>query len=218
MANQESLILLQNIAKRFGSAEILKGIDLEINKGEIFGLVGVNGAGKTTLMRILLGLARCSRGRILFNAKNLTGRDVQEHFGFLPENFIPPQNLTAREFLNILSLGVRQKEKNAEYLLGLAGLSGQENKYLRYFSRGMIQKFGLCCALIKDPQVVVLDEPTLGLDPPAQENFMDILNNLRAAGKTIFFSSHILYHIERVCDRIGVLNAGKIVFSGTCRD
>jgi ABC-type multidrug transport system ATPase subunit len=213
-----NFIFAQDIAKNFGRAEVLRGVDLEINKGEVFGLVGMNGAGKTTLMRILLGLARASRGRILFNGKDLADRDVQECFGFLPENFLPPQNLTGREFLNILSYSVGKTEKNTDYLLDLTGLSAHKNKYLRHFSRGMIQKFGLCCALVKDPKVVVLDEPTLGLDPPAQKNFMDILGDLRAGGKTIFFSSHILAHIERVCDRIGILNAGRVVFTGACRD
>lgn len=211
----DSIITFQNIKKQFGKTTVLKGIDLEIKGGEIFGLLGVNGAGKTTLMRSLMHLLHPEAGTLSFKGKPLTSAHIQKHFGFLPENFVPPGNLTAEEFLNLLSWGLGVPAENVGRLLGLVELQRHKSKPIRTYSRGMIQRLGLCCALVKDPQVVVLDEPTLGLDPVGQKQVLDILGKLNAEGKTVFFSSHILSQIARVCTRVGVLHTGIISFRGT---
>lgn len=211
----DSLIYFKDIEKQFGKTSVLKGINLEIKKGEIFGLLGVNGAGKTTLMRCLLGFLNMKRGALLFENRPLESKDIQEHFGFLPENFLPPQNLKAVEFLNILQWGLSAKSHSANSLLELVGLKEHRNKYIRTYSRGMIQRLGLASSLLKDPSVVILDEPTLGLDPLGQQQILKLLLTLNKDGKTIFFSSHILSQIEKVCTRIGIIHSGLIAFVGT---
>ncbi len=213
-----SLICLQNIHRRFGKTTVLKGIDLEIKKGEVFGLLGVNGAGKTTLIRCLLGLIRVNVGNITFKGRPCESKDIQENFGFLPENFFPPRNLKARDFLKTLRWGLNTNSQDVDYLLEHVGLKEHKHKYIRAFSRGMIQRLGLACALLKNPEVVILDEPTLGLDPVGQRNVLKLLSDLNREGKTIFFSSHILSQIEKVCNRVGIMHQGVIKAVGPVRE
>jgi ABC-2 type transport system ATP-binding protein len=209
------LISLYNIKKRFGEVTVLKGIDLQIRKGEIFGLLGPNGAGKTTLIRSLLSLIKTDEGLVEFKGSPRTDQDIQECFGFLPENFFPPRNLKARELLEILGWGFGLTSGRVDSLLELVGLRDQGSKYIRAYSRGMIQRLGLAVALLKDPEVLVFDEPTLGLDPLGQRQVLGLLRQLNQKGKTIFFSSHILSQIEKLCSRIGIIHQGSISFVGT---
>lgn len=209
-----SLISFQNIKKQFGKTPVLKDINLEVNKGEIFGLLGINGAGKTTLIRALLGLIKINGGIIQYKDRPRESRDVHENFGFLPENFLPPQNLKAMEFLKILKSGINNKSQDINALIELVGLQEHRNKYVKAYSRGMVQRLGLACALLKNPEVIILDEPTLGLDPLGQKQVLELLFNLNKEGKTVFFSSHILSQIEKVCTRIGILHDGIIKYVG----
>ncbi|MBI4846614.1 MAG: ABC transporter ATP-binding protein [Candidatus Omnitrophica bacterium] len=208
------LICFKNLKKNFGSTEVLKGINLDLEQGEIFGLLGPNGAGKTTLLRCLLGLLKIQQGNIYYKDRQLTNKDIRFKFGFLPENFSPPKNLKAVELLNILSWGIVSQYNNTDSLLGLVGLLENKNKYIGAYSRGMIQRLGLACALLKDPQVLILDEPTLGLDPLGQRSMIELLKQLNGQGKTIFFSSHILSQIEKVCARVGIIDKGSLKFTG----
>jgi ABC-2 type transport system ATP-binding protein len=213
-----ALIALNNIEKRFGKNLILKNINLEINKGEIFGLLGPNGAGKTTLMRSLLGLLKVNQGTFSFKGNVYQSQDIQKHFGFLPESFLPPKNLNAAEFLRILSWSFDLKAKDINSLFKLVGLWEHRKKPIRAYSRGMIQRLGLASCLLKDPEVVILDEPTLGLDPLGQKMVLNLLAELNKNGKTIFFSSHSLSQIEGLCTRIAIIHEGCIVFVGTVEE
>jgi len=206
----EFLLSLEGIYKKFRKAEVLKGINLKVRKGEIFGLLGVNGAGKTTLIRSILGLLRIDQGRILFKGNSCQPRDIQENFGFLPENFLPPKNLKGIEFLKILGSGFNLKVSQIESLLDLVGLAPHRRKAIGAYSRGMIQRLGLATCLLKDPQVIILDEPTLGLDPLGQKQVLEIISGLNQRGKTVFFSSHILSQVEQLKARIAIINSGKI--------
>ncbi len=212
------LLSFKDIKKRFNKTTVLAGINLAIKEGEIFGLLGVNGAGKTTLIRCLLKSLKINGGSIFFKGAPLKSEDIHKNIGFLPENFLPPQNLKAVEFLKILSWGLDSKPDIANILLEKVGLKDQENKYIKTYSRGMIQRLGLAGALLKDPQLIVLDEPTLGLDPLGQQYVLDLLADLNKKGKTIFFSSHILSQIEKVCTRIGIIHAGKMRYIGRVRE
>ncbi|MFH1768618.1 MAG: ABC transporter ATP-binding protein [Candidatus Omnitrophota bacterium] len=220
------VLSFSGISKKFAKIDILRDINLEIEDGEIFGLIGLNGAGKTTLLRCLLGLARVDKGLIRFKGKILADKDIQAAFGFLPENFLPPYNLKGEELLTLLSWGgdyfanntchkPPSYESSAVYLLKSVGLGNDGGKYIKTYSRGMIQRLGLACALLKNPKIIVLDEPTLGLDPVGQKQVFDLLADFNKQGKTIFFSSHILSQIEKNCSRIGILHAGQIKFVGT---
>jgi ABC-type multidrug transport system ATPase subunit len=213
-----AIISFQNLEKRFAKVAALQGVNLQIRQGEIFCLLGLNGAGKTTLLRCLLGLIRASCGDIFFQGRPLKNNDIQRNFGFLPENFQPYGNLTGKEFLRILAWGLSVDSAQVDSLFEQAGLSEQKNKYIKAYSRGMIQRLGMVIALLKNPEVIILDEPTLGLDPLGQSQILGFLEDLNQKGKTVFFSSHILSQVERVCHRIGIIHCGKIVFVGTTEE
>lgn len=205
-----SLLSLSGICKKFKKTEVLKGINLQIERGEIFGLLGVNGAGKTTLIRSILGLLKIDSGQILFKDRSRQPKDIQKQFGFLPENFLPPKNLKGFEFLKILGSGFNLGSSRVMSLLDLVGLRQHAHKAIRAYSRGMIQRLGLATCLLKDPEVIILDEPTLGLDPLGQKQVLRIISDLNQKGKTIFFSSHILSQVEQLKARIAILNSGVI--------
>jgi ABC-type multidrug transport system ATPase subunit len=179
--------------------------------------LGPNGAGKTTLLRCILKLIKPSRGTISFKGRVLSSRDILENFGFLPENFQPPATLTAGELLKILSWGLNLKASQIDACLEQVGLKEQKNKFIGAYSRGMVQRLGLAIALLKQPQVVILDEPTLGLDPIGQSQILRLIVNLNKQGKTIFFSSHILSQIEKVAGRVGIIHQGKLRFVGSVK-
>ena len=216
--DKNQLIVFQNIQKRFDKTVVLEDISFSLNRGEIFGLLGLNGAGKTTLIRCLLGLLKVNGGSISFQGRSLTPQDVRENFGFLPENFSPPQNLKAGEFLRVLGRGLGAKTNQVDRLLELVGLKEHSRKYIKAFSRGMIQRLGLAVCLLKDPRVLILDEPALGLDILGQRQVLELIGGLNQQGKTIFFTSHIFSQIEQTCARIGVLHQGRIKFSGPAKE
>jgi len=213
-----AIISFHNITKQFPEVTALQGLNLQIRQGEIFGLLGLNGAGKTTLLRCLLGLIKPNCGEIFFKGDALRSDDIQKNFGFLPENFQPYGNLTGKEFLRILAWGLGQNSAKVDSLFEQAGLSEQKDKYIKAYSRGMIQRLGLAVALLKNPEVIILDEPTLGLDPLGQSQILGLLKDLNQQGKTVFFSSHILSQVEKVCWRIGIIHRGRIVFVGTTEE
>jgi len=211
---QTAHISFENLKRGFGLAEVLQGVNLQVQRGEILGLLGVNGAGKTTLLRCLLGLLKPDQGKIFFSGKKLEAHTVREDFGFLPENFFPPRTLKGADFLNAMAWGLGASKQEPLRLLNLVGLNAHLNKPIRAYSRGMIQRLGLACALLRDPAVIILDEPTLGLDPLGQKQMLDLLIALNKQGKTVFFSSHTLSQIEKVCTRVAVLDKGLISYCG----
>lgn len=209
-----SLVSIRALRKKFNGKSVLEDIYLEIREREVLGLLGINGAGKTTLIRSILGFLKIDQGEILFKNQFLRPEHIHTNFGFLPENFLPPPHLKGREFLKIIAEGLKVSFERVDYLLERVGLRESGEKYIKNYSKGMIQRLGLACALLKDPQVLILDEPTLGLDPLGQKQLLEILAEMNKLGKTIFFSSHILSQIEKICHRIAILHLGKIKFVG----
>ena len=199
------------MGKRFGSIPVLTDISLTVERGELFGLIGLNGAGKTTLIRCLVNLLRPTTGTITFNAHRLTPDDVLQQIGYLPEAFQPPLNLTASELLRCLGCS---GTTSPETLLARVGLSAQRHRRVRTYSRGMVQRLGLAIALMKDPQLLILDEPFLGLDVVGQRDLLKLLRELNRLGKTVIFSSHGLFQVEQCAQRIGVLHQGTLRFAG----
>ncbi len=212
------LISIQNISKVFKKTRALDQVSLEIRPGEIFGLLGLNGAGKTTLLKCLMKLIEPDSGEIFFKERLLSSLNIQKSFGFLPENFLPPSTLSAKELLEIMSWGFNLPPQRVDTCLEQIGMKEQKNKLIKAYSRGMIQRLGLAIAMLKDPEVIILDEPTLGLDPLGQSQILQLLTDLNRQGKTIFFSSHILSQMEKVCQRIGIIHQGKIKFLGTVKE
>jgi len=207
---------VDRLSKYFDKLCVINKISLKIYEGEIFGLLGVNGAGKTTLIKCILKFLKTPEGRILYKEKPLTFNDIHKEFGYLPENFLPPRELTGKEFLKIMGLSLRNPYNNADSLLKNVELNGR--KRIKSYSRGMTQRLGLAAALLKNPKFIILDEPTLGLDPVGQSKILTLLKGLNKQGKTIFFSSHNLLHIERICSRIGIIHQGRIEFTGTVKE
>ncbi len=193
---------------------ILKGIDLEVEKGEIYGFLGPNGAGKTTTIKCMLGLLIPDAGEILVDGQPAALATARRRIGFLPENPYFYDYLTARELLffsaALFDLPAAEVRERVAALIHRVGLSGHEDLKLRKFSKGMIQRLGLAQALVNDPELLILDEPFSGLDPVGRKDLRTLILSLREAGKTIFFSSHILQDMELMVDRVGIILEGAI--------
>lgn len=196
----------------------LDGLSLQVESGEVFGLLGPNGAGKTTTFKILMGLIRPTKGNARILGSEVQDVKVRQRIGYLPEQPYFYDYLTAREFLvycgALCDLPKTEANQRTDELLQLVSLTDSADKQLRKFSKGMLQRVGLAQALINDPEVLFLDEPMSGLDPLGRREVRDLIVNLRNRGKTIFFSSHILTDVEAMCDRVAILNKGRLIESG----
>lgn len=202
----------------------LKNCNLTIYPGETFGLLGQNGAGKTTLLKTLLGIVKPTSGRGVIFGRPLGDRAVKERIGYLPENAYFYDYLTGWECLeftaNLFQISTATREHRIIDLLDLVGLakSSAKNKQLRQYSKGMLQRIGMAQALINDPELVLLDEPMSGLDPLGRYQMREIILSLKQQGKTIFFNSHILDDVEKICDRVAILARGEIIAEGTIKE
>ena len=206
------MIQVTRLTKQFGAFQVLKGLDMKVKAGEIYGFIGQNGAGKTTTMNILAGLSRPAQGECTVN-----GRDVTKlthpgdlNIGCLPEDpkFYPW--MSACETLRYLSDG--RDDGNIQEILRWTGLSDAQNRRVGGFSRGMKQRLGIGAALIRNPQLLILDEPSSALDPEGRSEVLQLIRDLKGMGKTILFSTHILDDVERVCDTVGMIDNGKMMF------
>lgn len=201
--------------------ESLKNCSLTVYQGETFGLLGPNGAGKTTLLKTLLGIVRPTSGKAWLLGSPIGDTKVKQHIGYLPENAYFYDYLTGWEFLQFVAglfeIPTEVQKQRIPLLLDLVGLSkvAAKKKQLRQYSKGMLQRIGMAQALINDPEVVFLDEPMSGLDPMGRYQIREIILSLKAQGKTIFFNSHILSDVEKICDRIAILAEGELICTGS---
>ncbi len=202
----------------------LQGCTLQIFQGETFGLLGPNGAGKTTLLKCLLGITRPTSGKGLLLGQALGDRTVKQRVGYLPENAYFYDYLTGWEFLQyvagLFQISASIQKKRIPELLELVGLeqSAARKKQLRQYSKGMLQRIGMAQALINDPEVVFLDEPMSGLDPLGRYQIREIILSLKGQGKTIFFNSHVLSDVEKICDRVAILARGEMLCIGSLQE
>ena len=213
-----STIIATSLTKDYPRVRALAGVDLAVKEGEVFGFLGPNGAGKTTFIKILLGLVFPTAGAVsVFGspAGNPAGR---KKIGYLPENMRLQGFLKGHEFLDFsgklygLSRDVR-KERTGRYL-ELLGLSAAAGRPLREYSKGMLQRIGMAQALVNEPRLLILDEPQSGLDPAGRKQVRDLILRLKGEGRTVLFSSHILADAEMICDRVGILQRGRLVAAG----
>lgn len=190
-------------------------LSFEVLRGEVLGLIGPNGAGKSTTIRLLLGLIRPDSGTILFRGKPLKDAAIQREIGYLPENPYLYDHLTLQELLDFCGqasgLESSQASRRGTELMEKLDLLHARKRPLRTFSKGMLQRAGICFALLHDPPMVILDEPMSGLDPIGRKMVFDLVMELKQQGKTVFFCSHILSDVERLCDRIGLMANGSLV-------
>lgn len=223
--HDEKIIETRELTKVYGSITAVDHLNLTIKRGEIFGLLGPNGAGKTTTILMLMGLSEPTSGSI-----RLAGLDpvrqalsVKRIVGYMPDNMGFYGDLTGRENLfytaRLNGIAPDKAKDKIEELLIKVGLKEASNRKVREYSRGMRQRLGIADVLLKDPEVIFLDEPTLGLDPEGTKELLDIILDLgKKEGKTILISSHLLHQIQAICDRVGIFVKGKLVAVGSISD
>ncbi|MDN5344929.1 MAG: type transport system ATP-binding protein [Clostridia bacterium] len=221
MAGQEAVIVTRNLTKQYGSITAVQDLNLEIQAGEVFGLLGPNGAGKTTTILMLLGLTEPTGGQALVHGLDATRHplEVKRIVGYLPDNVGFYDDLTARENLlytaSLNQIPASLARQRLEAALAEVGLADAADRRVREFSRGMRQRLGIADVILKDPTIIILDEPTLGIDPQGVQELLDLILRLaRERGKTILISSHLLHQVQQICDRVGIFVGGRLIAVG----
>lgn len=215
---------IQNLVKHYGKLPVLHALELTVKSGECFGLVGMNGAGKTTLIKCLLDFCAIDAGEIRIFDLRHSETQARRPVAFLPEHFMPPPALSGRDFLHYMA-ALREQTYSEDAARAMCAALDLDAKALarsaRSYSKGMAQKLGLAACFLSPATLFVLDEPMSGLDPKARARLKQQLQAANQAGKTIFFSSHVLADVEEICDRMAILHEGKLAFVGTplaCRE
>ncbi|HUT29011.1 MAG TPA: ABC transporter ATP-binding protein [Sedimentisphaerales bacterium] len=218
------MIQTKSLSKYYGNLAALVDLDLGIKDGDIFGFIGPNGAGKTTTMRILATLLEPTRGKAFINGLDVTkqGKKVRRLVGYMPDFMGVYDDLKVFEYLEFFAaaFGIesRRRKSIVEGVLELTDLKTKQNAAVDSLSRGMQQRLGVARVLIHDPKVLILDEPASGLDPRARIEIRELLRELKRMGKTIMISSHILSELEEICDHVGIIEHGRLIFSGTMEE
>lgn len=216
IAASEPAIETEDLTKHYGEIVAVDHLSLAVNRGEIFGFLGPNGSGKSTTMRMLLGLARPTRGQA-----RVLGMDIRTHLpeilsrtGSLIENPTFYPFLSGRQNLRLVADVTNVAQSRVDSTLELVDMAGNADRRFDSYSLGMKQRIGVAAAILSEPDLLILDEPANGLDPAGIVEMRELMQRLRQAGQTVFVSSHVLHEIEQVCDRIAILNHGKVVAQG----
>jgi ABC-type multidrug transport system ATPase subunit len=217
MTNTKAIIV-KNISKSYGEIPAVENLTFEVKKGEFFGFLGPNGAGKTTTIRMLTGIIAPNSGDIILGEKDISDRaSISKSIGVLSESRGFYEWMTGEEYLLFFAslYNVSDKKEKVQDLLAKVGLLERKDTPISTYSRGMKQRLGLARTLVNNPQIIFLDEPTLGLDPQGQEDIHNLLKKLNQEGVTIFFSSHVLSEVAQLCSTIAIINKGRLVAQGT---
>jgi ABC-2 type transport system ATP-binding protein len=215
-----AVLNILNVTKYYGKFRALDSVSFSVDKGWVYGYLGPNGAGKTTTIRIMLGLLEPNQGEVQIAGVNPSKDPVQafKSVGYASELPTLQTFFTAEQLLDfagkMFGLSTQIRKEKVWQLLDLVGLKEWGKKKIGTFSKGMVQRLSVALALINDPMVLIMDEPTIGMDPEAAVHFRSLFMNLSKEGKTIFISSHLLDEVQRICTHVGMINKGKIVFSG----
>lgn len=226
--SDEPVIQIRNLTKTYRDfwgrkkVQALNSLSLEVNKGEVFGLLGPNGSGKTTTMKLLLGLLFPTEGEISILGKPASDVSKNERIGYLPEESYLYRFLNAEETLDfygrLFDITPEERRQRTNELIEMVGLQHARRRQLKEYSKGMTRRIGLAQALINNPDLVLLDEPTSGLDPEGTQDMKRLIHNLRDQGKTVVMCSHLLADVQDICDRIAILYSGELKELGRVDD
>ena len=228
MAETTPAVEIRDLVKDFKTSfrrqplRAVDGVSIRIMPGEVYGLIGPNGSGKSTTMKALLGLVAPTSGNCSIFGKDSMKVDSRQDVGFLPENPYFYKHLTGTETLRfygkLCGLGGKALEERVSELLALVDLEGARDRRIGGYSKGMLQRIGLAQALVQEPRLVILDEPTAGVDPIGSRQIRDLIFKLRERGITVFLCSHLLEQVQEVCDKVGIIFRGKMVREGQLED
>jgi ABC-2 type transport system ATP-binding protein len=218
----ENLTKIFPVPLRRQRVTAVRNISFEVRPGEVYGLLGPNGSGKSTTLKILLGLVTPNHGRAMIFGQDSRDYHSRRDVGFLPENPYFYKFLTAAETLRfygkVCGMGGTILNKRVDELIHLVGLEDARDRRIGGFSKGMLQRIGLAQALIQDPRLVVLDEPTAGVDPAGSHQIRDLILDLKKRGKTVLLTSHLLEQVQEICDRVGIMARGEMIREGALAD
>jgi len=215
------MLEIKNISKSFCELKALDNISLSINKGEFFGLLGPNGAGKTTLMNNIIGYLKPDEGSMFFNDQKIIFEDIsiRKKIGYVPQEISLYQELTAQQNLKIFGtlygLSKKDLKKNSEQVLELVELKERRNDVVKEYSGGMKRRLNLAVSILNRPEILLCDEPTVGVDPQSRNAIFDMLQNLNNEGMTIIYTTHYMEEAERLCNRLAIIDNGLIITVGT---
>lgn len=218
-----NVVDIHNVSKTYrGGVEALAGISLQVPEGQIFGFLGPNGAGKSTLVKILTSIVKPNKCAGTLLGERIGHKATLAKVGYLPEHARFPEYLKGREVIQyVAGLGGRSRSvsrSKVDELLDLVGMSDWANKKMGSYSKGMKQRIGIAQALVNDPEIVFLDEPTDGVDPRGRREMRDVLIKMRKQGRTVFVNSHLLGELEMICDSVAIMDRGKLIKQGTISD
>ena len=216
------MLEIKKISKEYGDMIAVNDIDLEINKGEIFGILGPNGAGKSTLIGMICGLIKRTSGEIIYEEKETDTRRFKENIGIVPQDFALYWDLTAEEniefFCSLYGFRGKDLKTRVNKVLDFVGLTDVRKKKASEFSGGMKRRLNIGCAISHSPKLIIMDEPTVGIDPQSRNHILKSVLKLRDEGATIIYTSHYMQEVDDICDRIAIVDKGNVIAEGTSEE
>ena len=219
--NEEIILRTQDLTKKYGSNTVVDNLNLEIRKGEIFGLLGPNGAGKSTTMNMICNIVKPTLGTVEFSGKDFrkNRKELSRHLGFIPQDLAIHGSLKAWEnvelFTSLYGIKGAELKSRIDESLDYVGLSERRNDYAKNFSGGMKRRLNIACAIGHYPDLLIFDEPTVGIDPQSRNFILEKIKQSNKNGATVIYTSHYMEEVEEICDRIAIMDNGKIIASGT---
>lgn len=215
------VVEMRNLIKRYGDNIAVDNVNLSIKEGEIFGLLGPNGAGKTTIINMLVGLTLINSGEILIFGKKINGHNsmVKRNIGLVPQEIALYDDLTAAEnvtmFGNLYGLRGKGLKENVQQALSFTGLGDRAGEFPKKFSGGMKRRLNIACAVVHHPSLIIMDEPTVGIDPQSRQHILNSVMELNRQGATVIYTSHYMEEVEELCTRVAIMDQGRIIARGT---
>lgn len=216
------MLEIKNIYKEYANQVAVDGINLKVKKGEIFGILGPNGAGKSTLIGMICGLVKKTSGEVIYEEGTNKVTKWKENIGIVPQDFALYWDLTAREnisfFCSLYGFKGEELKKRTDKILEFVGLSDVGNKLATNFSGGMKRRLNIACAVAHSPKLIIMDEPTVGIDPQSRNHILESVLKLRDEGATIIYTSHYMQEVDDICDRIAIVDKGRVIAEGTSQE